>query len=120
MAKGIGGHYKHPHHAAWATVHVTKDAELADLLFGSGGRFERHIHGLAVAADPGSGSQTAVTFDAAEADAIAEDLAGLLRRAREAGHPAADKLAGVAAQLGVREAQPEPASAPPAPTLGGY
>lgn len=112
MAKGTGGHYKHPARTQWAVVHTGKDAALADLLRGSGGRFEKHLGGLAAAADPASGAQPTVNLLADEAGAVAEDLAGLLRRAREAGHPAADKLAGLAGQLGVTEvrAEAEPAA----------
>jgi hypothetical protein len=80
-------------------VHCPKDAGLAGLLTGTGGRFEGLLNGLAAAADPASGGSTTVTLQDGEAGDAAQALAALLERT-PADHPARDKLAGIAAQLG--------------------
>jgi hypothetical protein len=123
MAKGTGGHYKHPSHARWTTVHVPKDADLAQALRGSGGLYEDKLNAMSAAADPSSGMGSAVTLPAGEVGAILEDLADLLGRARDRNHPSAGMLAQLAAQLGYREPAPERAPAPapeaaPAPVRG--
>jgi hypothetical protein len=101
----------------WVTVHTGLDAGLAELLRGSGAkgaRNERLIHHLSIAADPLQGkANSTVSFLPGDAAAVAEDLAVLLRHPRETGHPAAGKLAAVAAQLGVTEdGDPAPAAVP--------
>lgn len=93
------------------TVQVPRDAGLARLLTGTGGHFEQQVTAMAAAASPASAGHHAVTFPAAYAGAVAEQLAALLARARAAGDPAADALASLAGQLGVREPAPEPAAA---------
>jgi hypothetical protein len=102
LAKATGG-YAAVRQTERVVVHCPKDAQLARLLTGSGGLHEKLVGGLAAAADPGSGASTTVTFLAADAGAVEEDLTALLRRARQAGDPAAERLAVVAAQLGVSE-----------------
>jgi hypothetical protein len=49
MAKAMTGHYRPPQ-AHRAVVHCPKDAGLAGLLTGTGGRFEGLLNGLAAAA----------------------------------------------------------------------
>ena len=104
-------------------VNLPKDAELARLMTGSGGKFERLVNGLATAAHPDHWQRT-VILPAGYAGHVAEDLAALLARARAAADPAADALAAVAAQFGVVEepgpaAVPAPKSAAAAPSLSG-
>lgn len=115
----------------WVAVHVDCDAELAGLLRGSGAKGARHerlVHQLYLAAHPESGNSNRVkpgTDDAppagstrtvrllpGDAERVAGDLAVLLRQARAEGHPAAGRLADVAAQLGVTEPEPAPEPAP--------
>jgi hypothetical protein len=116
MAKGTGGHYKHPSHAQWTQVHVPKSADLAHALRGAGGLHEGRLNELSAAADPDSGRSTTVTFPAGEAAAVLGDLADLLGRARERGHPAAAAIEQLAGQLGYQEPGPQPEPARP----GGY
>lgn len=101
----------------WVTVHTDLDHGLAELLRGSGARGARHeklVHQLSLAADPHQGkANNTVRYLPHDAAAVAPDVEHLLRKARAEGHPAAGKLADIAAQLGVTEAEPEPA-APPA------
>lgn len=112
MAKATGGHYKHPNRAQWASVQLPADAGVQRLLTGTGTRHEHRFSEMSSHADPGRTAQRAVTFPAEERGALAEELAALLRRAREAGDPAADALAAFAVQLGVREPErgPDPAA----------
>jgi hypothetical protein len=114
MAKGTGGHYKHPSHARWVVVQVPKSADLAHALHDSGGRLETRLNQMSAAADPNSGMGSAVTLDAGEAGDILGELVDLLGRARERDHPAAGMLAQLAGQLGYQEPAPAPA---PEPTL---
>ena len=94
--------------AAWVTVHVPRDPQLADLLHGKGSRKTAHaIHQMRVAADPDANAHGTVTLPAAEAGPVVADLAGVLRRAREQDHPAAGTLADMMRDyLGHREGEP--------------
>ena len=97
------------------SIQLPKDRELAGLLRGTGLPHEGLINGLSIAADPDSGGSNVVTLTVTphsqgargHADAVAADLAELLDRT-PAGTPGRDALAGVAAQLGIREISPEP------------
>ncbi|HEX6520953.1 MAG TPA: hypothetical protein VF070_13220 [Streptosporangiaceae bacterium] len=99
----------------WVEVHTDLDPALAELLKGSGAKGAKHerlVHQLHIAADPLQGkANNTVRFLPGDAAAVAEDIALLLRQAREGGHAAADALADVAAQLGYREPGPAPAQA---------
>jgi hypothetical protein len=95
------------------TVHVPKDKALATLLRGSGGHFEGMLNWMAGAADPDSGASTTVQVIGTTALAgVPGDLIALLLRARAAGHPAAEGVAGILRQLGAEVPEPEPAAEP--------
>jgi hypothetical protein len=108
--KTSGGKIASPRN--FTDVHLPMDAGLSRLLHGAGGKNEKFLNAMSIAASPGHAHRL-VELPAALAAAVAADLAALLARARAAGDPAAAALAGVAAQLGVRE--PEAAPQPPAP-----
>lgn len=109
---------------ASVAVHLPRDKELSRLLAGTGGRFEKFLNQMAGAASPDHAHRV-VTFSQSIEPGVAEDLAALLAKARAAGDPAADALAGVAAQLGVSEPEPAVQEPPavsgprPAPRAGG-
>jgi hypothetical protein len=104
---------------AHVSVHCPPDAALSRLLRGSmtgGFQLDRLIGALANAASPPDQAQRVVQLHAGrEAPHVAHHLGRLLARARAESHPAAAALAGVAAQLGVREPAPGTAPAPRAP-----
>ena len=68
------------------------DANLSALLHGSGARTEPLIHLLSTAADPGHRGDRHVDLPIGEVPGVVEDLAQVLARARETGHPAAGAL----------------------------
>jgi hypothetical protein len=101
MAKVTGPRYKHPYQATWPTVQMPADGGVQRLLTGCGTLHEGLFNEFATHADPKWGAQRAVRYPGELRGALAEEIAVVLRRAREAEDPAADALAGVAAQLGV-------------------
>jgi hypothetical protein len=85
-----------------AIVHVPKSRELAALLRGTGGRYEKFTSEMSGAADPLSGRNGPVTLPGRFAGAVADELAALLRRTPH-GTAGREAVAGVAAQLGYQE-----------------
>ena len=114
MAK-TAGRYEHPRRTRFATVHVPKSQALYEVLQNTGQLTgplgERTLNALAVKADPGDRSVPVVHLLAtptrpgpSDADAAAQALAILLAKARAEGHPAADHLAELAAQVDTQPA----------------
>jgi hypothetical protein len=83
----------------YLTVRLSKDADLAAALLGSGGQHEAMLNKLASAADPSSGRRAALLIRADLAPAVTQDLERLASRAAEAGHPQAGAVAALAAQI---------------------
>jgi hypothetical protein len=102
MAKA-NGQDKPVRWAQWASVAMPASAGLQRLLTGAGTLHEGLLNEMGTRADPKWGAQRTVTFPGEKAGVVAAELAAVLQRARAAGDPAAGALAGVAAQLGVRE-----------------
>ena len=85
------------------TVHLPADAGLARLLrtAARGKPIHRHFGGLATAASPGH-AHRAVQLPVSLVPVIADELRGVLARARAAGDPAAETLAAfLAREFGV-------------------
>jgi hypothetical protein len=102
-------HFMAAQGAPLATVHCPKDAGLSALLRGSGGNAERLVNELAQAADPEHATSAVYLGDTA---GVIEDLTALLVRARTAGNPAAEGIAGILSQLGAAVPEPQPAAGP--------